>query len=390
MRTPVTIIGAGLGGLVLARVLHLHGIPATVHEADPSPTARPQGGMLDIHDHSGRLALEAAELTDAFRDLILPGRQALRLLDRKGTVLFEKADDGTGGSPEVQRGELRRVLLDALPAGTVRWGSKATGVRALAGGRHEVAFADGTTTVTNLLVGADGAWSRVRPLLSDAVPRYVGRSVVETCLHDADTRHPATAKAVGGGTLVALDPDGHGKWLVAHRERGGTLRAYITATGPRTRFATTDPGTPTTGPGARTNPTDATTPTATVARLAAEYADWAPELTALITAGDTAPILRPLHDLSAGHRWDRVPGVTLLGDAAHLSVPNGEGANLAMLDGAGLGEALAAHPDDVETALAAYEQALFPRGAAAATVAGRNPTPQELIAFFTRGDRTGG
>ncbi|THC55039.1 NAD(P)/FAD-dependent oxidoreductase [Streptomyces sp. A1499] len=349
MTHGVTIIGAGLGGLMLARVLHVHRIPATVYEAETSPAARAQGGMLDIHDYNGQLAIEAAGLLDEFRGLILEGRQAMRILDPDGTVLFDEADDGTGGRPEVQRGELRQMLLDSLPPGTVRWGHKATGVRPLGDGRHEVTFADGGTVVSSLLVGADGAWSRVRPLLSAATPEYIGKSIVETHLFEADTRHPATAKAVGGGSMIALKAE---REIFAHRERGDTLHAYVGLYQPREWFAAIDF-------------TDAP---AAAARIAEEFGGWAPELTALITDADTAPVLRPLHALPAGHRWGRVPGVTLLGDAAHLAAPNGEGANLAMLDGAELGQALAAHPDDTEAALTAYEEAMFPRGAEAAAL----------------------
>ncbi|MFF3335268.1 FAD-dependent oxidoreductase [Streptomyces sp. NPDC002888] len=371
MTTHVTIIGAGLGGLTLARVLHVHGIPATVYEAEASPTARAQGGMLDIHDYNGQPALRAAGLMDEFRRLVLEGRQAMRILDPDGTVLFDKADDGTGGRPEVLRGELRQILLDSLPVGTVRWGHKVSGVRALGEGRHEVTFADGTTVVTSLLVGADGAWSRVRLLLFDATPEYVGRSVIETYLFDSDTRHPATAKAVGGGALFALAP---GKGIQAHRESGATLHTYVVLTEPQDWFAAIDF-------------TDAA---AATARIVREFDGWAPELTALITDSDTAPVLRPLYALSIGHRWDRAPGVTLLGDAAHLSAPNGEGANLAMLDGADLGKAIAAHPDDVEAALAEYEQAMFPRGTEAVAEGTRiyellfgDDAPHGLITAFT-------
>lgn len=344
MTTPVTIIGAGLGGLVLARVLHVHGIPVTVYEAEPSPAARRQGGLLDIHPWNGQPALEAAGLTEGFRKLILEGRESYRVLDRKGTVLLDQPDDGTGERPEVQRGELRQLLLDSLPDGIVRWGHKVTGVRTLDEGRYEVRFADGTAVVTSLLVGADGAWSRVRPLLSDATPEYVGVSVIETFLFDGDTRHPATAAAVGGGSLFALAP---GKGILAHRESGGTLHTYTQLVKPQDWLAGTEAATMT-------------------ARVVEEFDGWAPELTALITDSDTPPVLRRLCTLPVGHRWDPAPGVTLLGDAAHLMPPNGEGANLAMLDGAELGQAIAAHADDVAAALAKYEQAMFTRAAAEA------------------------
>lgn len=372
MHTPVTVIGAGLGGLTLARVLHVHGIPVTVYEAESCPSARAQGGLLDIHDYNGQLALKDADVMDDFHDIVIAGRQALRLVERDGTVVHESADDGTGGRPEVQRGELRQILLDSLPDDTVRWGHKVSGARTLGDGRHEVTFADGGTVVTSLLVGADGAWSRVRPLLSTAIPAYVGHSVVETYLFNADTRHPATAEAVGGGMMIAPSP---GKEIVAHREKGDTLHAYVGLAASQDWFAAIDFG-------------DAP---AAVARIAQEFTGWAPELTALITASDTAPVLRPLFALPAEHRWDRVPGVTLVGDAAHLAAPNGEGANLAMLDGAELAKALAAYPDDIETALTEHEQAMFARGTGADTFEGgeihgidsENNTAQAMLQMFT-------
>lgn len=340
--TSVTIVGAGLGGLTLARVLHVHGIAATIYEAEPSAEARTQGGMLDIHEADGQLALKAAGLHDAFRDLIHPGGEASRVLDRQGRVLLDQPDDGTGGRPEVLRGELRRILLESLPPGTIRWGKKLAEVVSLGDGRHELSFADGSTARSDILVGADGAWSKVRPLLSAVQPDYIGTTFIETYLHDADARHPASAEAVGGGALFALEP---GKGIFAHREPDGVLHTYVALNRPEAWFSDIDFSD--TG--------------AAMARIAAEFEGWAPALTALITDGETPPVLRRLHALPVGLRWERVPGVTLLGDAAHLAPPAGEGANLAMLDGAELGQAISAHPGDIEGALAAYEAAMFPR-----------------------------
>jgi 2-polyprenyl-6-methoxyphenol hydroxylase-like FAD-dependent oxidoreductase len=371
MTTPVTIIGAGLGGLTLARVLHVHGIPVTIYEAEPSAEARTQGGQLDIHEHNGQLALEAAGLTDEFRAIIHEGGEATRMLDQHGMVLLDEPDDGTAGRPEVLRGDLRRILVDSLPGEMIQWGRKVTGAQPLGDGRHSLTFADQSAVTTSLLVGADGAWSKVRPLLSDAKPEYVGTTFIETYLYDADERHSATAEAVGGGAMYALTP---GKGIVAHREAGDILHTYVELNCPAEWITSIDF-------------TDAA---AATARVAAEFGGWAPELTALITDGETAPIPRMIYALPNGHRWDRVPGVTLLGDAAHLMPPAGEGANLAMFDGAELGKAIAAHPDDIETALTAYEEALFPRSASEAADADLildlclgDRAPFGLIDFFT-------
>ncbi|WP_194892031.1 FAD-dependent oxidoreductase [Catenulispora pinisilvae] len=342
MTAPVTIIGAGLGGLTLARVLHLNGIPATIYEAEPSARARTQGGQLDIHEYNGQLALEAAGLTEQFRAIIHEGGEATHVLDRYGTVLLDKPDDGSGGRPEVLRPELRRILLDSLPEGTIHWGRKVTAARPLGEGRHELSFADGPALTTSLLVGADGAWSKIRPLLSDAEPGYIGTTFIETYLYNADEKHPASARAVGDGALFAVAP---GKGILGHREPDGVLHAYVALSKPSQWLEEMDPATASD-------------------RVAAEFAGWAPELTALITDTETTPVLRAIYALPIGHRWDRMPGVTLLGDAAHVMSPfAGEGANLAMFDGSELGKAIAAHPDDTEAALAEYEQALFPRSA---------------------------
>ncbi|SMB81562.1 FAD-dependent oxidoreductase [Deinococcus hopiensis] len=346
----IAIIGAGPGGLVLARILQNHGLNPTVYEQEPHPHHRPQGGTLDLHPDSGQIAIQTARLETEFRALARYEDQDTRLLDRHANVLFEEhPQDGEGPCPEIDRTDLRNLLLDALKPNTVCWNHKVQHIQPVGTGLHTITFENGHRETFDLVVGADGAWSRVRPLLSGAQPEYSGVTFIEIGIDDADRKHPDIAKLVGHGSMFAL---GDNKGLIAQRNAHAHIRVYVAL---RVPFNWCEQE--------HLDPSD---PIKMRERLLKEFGDWDPQLLALIEHCEDSFVLRRINALPIGHRWDFTSGVTLLGDAAHLMSPfAGQGANLAMLDATDLALAII-ESSTLEEALQRYEPLILARAEEAA------------------------
>ena len=347
----IAIVGGGPGGLTLARILHTHGITASVFEREADPLVRPQGGTLDLHEESGLLAVERAGLTAAFRHIARYEDQGSRLLDKHGHVLFEDQDAAGDNRPEVDRTALRAMLLESLPNDGVQWNCALREVLPHGDGRWNLAFEHGVEGPFDLVVGADGAWSRVRPLLSHYTPQYSGLTFIEFGIDDIDHTHPALSRLIGRGKL---DIEGDGKGIVAQRNGHAHVRGYAIFRVPpdwvaeRFEFAS---------------------PAAVRTRLLHEFDGFAEEILDLFRAANDHFVARPIYALPVGHRWSSRQGLTLLGDAAHVMSPfGGEGVNAAMFDAAELARLLleSTHWTD---AVIAYETQMFARVVQAASEA---------------------
>jgi 2-polyprenyl-6-methoxyphenol hydroxylase-like FAD-dependent oxidoreductase len=169
---PIAIIGGGPCGLMLARLLQTASINYVVFERDGSPTSavRSQGGTLDIHKESGQEALRRASLHDQFKSLARYDATTMTLMDFQGKFRASFGGDDDGDRPEIDRQQLRQLLLNSLSTDRIRWGKILDAVYEKENGEARdwtLKFRDGSTeSGFRLIVGADGAWSKVRSLVS--------------------------------------------------------------------------------------------------------------------------------------------------------------------------------------------------------------------------------
>ena len=199
----IAIVGAGPAGLTLARIMSRDGFDVTVYERDASSTARSQGGSLDLRPDSGQQAITAAGLMEEFTRHSRSEAKAFKLVDSQGVEqpgAGQETHEDAG--PEIDRGDLRQLLIDALPKGMIAWGHTLKTLTRADGDRWILDFENQASVTADLVVGADGIGSKVRKQLTSEQPRYTGITMLAGNIRKDLWRGSKISEMLGEGSVM--------------------------------------------------------------------------------------------------------------------------------------------------------------------------------------------
>ena len=363
----VIIIGAGTGGLCLAHGLLGAGIEVRVFERDRTPVDRLQGYRLTI-SATGNRALQSCLPQANFERFVAASAKpntAVNFLDhRLHPLLNIPIPPADPAAPEsvrpVSRITLRQILLDGL-ADVMSFDRTFVSFEEAPGGGITARFADGSRASGDVLIGADGAGSRVRgQLLPHAQRIDTGIVAVSGRFALDEAARRETPPVVFQGPTLFMGPPGRFMFASAVEYPQGKTSPYDRDeyvmwgfSAKRTRFALPGP--------------IESLPNETARKLVlAQMTGWHPSLRRLVERADTSSMsCFAVKSAQVVEPW-ATRTVTLLGDALHNMTPfRGIGANTALRDAAALRQALVAvsrGEQELVPALAAYERGMIDYG----------------------------
>lgn len=345
----IAIIGGGPGGLTLARLLQLKGADVKVYERDFSKESRVQGAIVDLHFESGLKVIEAADLMDAFKANYMQGADKYRLIDKDINILIENSQGANGDfgnehfRPEIDRGALRNILIDALLPGTVVWDSQFEEMEQVSN-VWKLKFKNGTMAIADIVIGSDGYRSKIRPYVTDIKALYSGATIIQGEIDHPEKDCPEMYELIDHANLIAMST---GKTIAAQPRGDGGITFYTSSLYPENWV--------------KTSGIDFNNSEEVYAYLVKFYEGWNPAFFTLFKAC-TSFVPRPLNYFPLDQKWDAKSNITIIGDAAHLMPPSGEGVNTAMLDALDLSECFTSGEfNNIQAAIAAYEKRMRAR-----------------------------
>ena len=368
----IAIVGAGPAGLTLARLLLVSPLLSTttniklnitIFEKDKDRRDRfDQGGCLDLHNDTGLAALKAANLWDAFQKIARYEGEELVIADKNATEIIHMTQDSKAKAyarPEIDRKQLQEMLLESVIAlggeDIIQWNNS---LRSIDTSTNLLHFSDDSTFGPfNLVVGCDGAWSRVRQVLSSTLPTYSGICGWEHYLDNPTTAYPKISDEVGRGSFFAMSD---GRTVMAQRQGSDDIKVttYFLQKEPFPRDYLSR---------------DFTSDQAAIkADILPRYQDWSEDLRSWVS---TARTVRPwnLYELPVGFTFEHKKGYTIISDAAHLMTPfAGEGVNAGMRDALEISSAIvsalsgpsssqASLLSNLDQSISAFETQMFAR-----------------------------
>lgn len=349
----IAIVGGGPGGLTLARLLQINGANVKVYERDLNKEARVQGATLDLHEESGLRAIREAGLMDAFKANYRPGADKIRIVDKNASILYDQHDEqvydvGFGNEyfrPEIDRGPLRKILLESLQPDTIVWDSHFKTMTEV-DGSWKLEFHNGTAALADIVVAADGANSKIRPFVTPLKPFYSGVTIVEGAVYNAEAEAPEIYKLLNGGKVFAF---GDEKSLIVSSKGDGSITFYTGCKTGENWY--------------KESKIDFDNKDQVKEWFIKEFKGWDSVWFELFEKAEPHFIPRPQYCMPLDQSWTSLSNLTMLGDAAHLMPPYaGEGVNMAMLDAVELcNSLLSSEFSDVQSAINAYESQMLAR-----------------------------
>lgn len=346
----IAIVGGGPGGLTLAKLLQLKGANVKVYERDFNSDVRVQGATLDLHEESGLKALHQAGLIDEFYANYRPDAGKLRILDKEATIKYDTHNITSfeENRPEIDRGPLRKLLLNSLAPETVVWDSQFVNMNPHNEG-WKLTFKNGTSAFADLVIAADGARSKIRPYLSSTQLIYSGVTAMEGNIYHGEKHAPQLNELLKGGKIFAF---GDEQSLILSAKGDGTLSFY-TGCKVEENWATT-------------SGIDFNNKTQVFEWFKTAFGSWNSIYQELFEFDELVCIPRPQYYYPLDQQWETLPNLIMIGDSAHLMPPYaGEGVNMAMLDALELSEHLTNEDfPDLKTAIANFEKQMLARASA--------------------------